>query len=572
MYRLITILPLIISLVILQGCAQILEPVQFAGNKSSTEQGINEESQINIDTLTFAKALEANKDPYPRQLMLSGSGLRSKVMDESYFLTSNIPNQLKDYNYKVGFGDELSFQLLPSFNNENPKWPKNPKKQQYLLGVGDKLMFLQSPKNVDDDFEVTLNELGAIESVLNKDKASAVISYEGVIGGDGNVMFAGLGFIPALNKTLSGVRTEARNILITKGLTPDFQIEVIEFNSRKAFVTLNQGSAKGIILNNIPISLQEIAANSNVSQADGNSTLVTLIRNKKQYPLTANQLFDQKTDQIYIQKNDIINIKVYPNRTQKSTSMVGSNGKILIPTVGNISAANRTLKDINDEVDEILSNKGFMRNFQLELTKFNSRKVYMVQKNGANRIVPLTNKKTSLKDLILLNANFTSSNDVLFSISLKRDRKSYHFTLDTILNQETPTIWLQGEDQIEIESLTYRSGQVYALSGNGKAEIVQIQPSRRETLANIIFSKNGALNNFNAKRSEIYLLRGRQPAVAYHLDAQNISKILVAAKMELRPNDIIYAAERPIISFSRILAELTPLRLLLRDIDDGNIP
>ena len=79
-------------------------------------------------------------------------------------------------------------------------------------------------------------------------------------------------------------------------------------------------------------------------------------------------------------------------------------------------------------------------------------------------------------------------------------------------------------------------------------------------------------NNLLAKRSEIYLLRGQDPSVAYHLDAQNVSRILVAANTELRPNDIVYVADRPIISFSRTLSELLPLRILLRDIQNNNIP
>ena len=81
----------------------------------------------------------------------------------------------------------------------------------------------------------------------------------------------------------------------------------------------------------------------------------------------------------------------------------------------------------------------------------------------------------------------------------------------------------------------------------------------------------GPLNNLLARRSEVYLLRGRKPSVAYHLDAQNVSRILVAAKTELRPNDIVYVADRPIISFSRALSELLPLRILLRDIQNNNI-
>ena len=113
---------------------------------------------------------------------------------------------------------------------------------------------------------------------------------------------------------------------------------------------------------------------------------------------------------------------------------------------------------------------------------------------------------------------------------------------------------------------------MYALSGSGSATIVPINPSKRETLANILFTPEGAFNNLAAKRSEVYLLRGKKPAVAYHLDAQNVSRILVAANTELRPNDIVYVAERPIISFSRVLAEITPLRILLKDLEDGNIP
>ena len=145
-------------------------------------------------------------------------------------------------------------------------------------------------------------------------------------------------------------------------------------------------------------------------------------------------------------------------------------------------------------------------------------------------------------------------------------------TVDEILDPKTQDIWIIDGDQIEVESLNYKPGQVFALSGAGSAQVVPIDPSRRETLADILFVKNGALNNLLAKRSEIYLLRGKNPSVAYHLDAQNVSRILVAAKTELRPNDIMYVADRPIISFSRTLGEILPLRILLRDIQNDNIP
>jgi polysaccharide export outer membrane protein len=143
---------------------------------------------------------------------------------------------------------------------------------------------------------------------------------------------------------------------------------------------------------------------------------------------------------------------------------------------------------------------------------------------------------------------------------------------DHVLDPNTPEILVVNDDQIEIKSLAYKPGQVFALSGAGNAQIININPSKRETLADVLFASGGALTNLLAKRSEVYLLRGLNPSVAYHLDAQNVSRILVAASAELRPNDIIYVADRPIISFSRTLAEILPLRILLRDIQDRNIP
>ena len=91
-------------------------------------------------------------------------------------------------------------------------------------------------------------------------------------------------------------------------------------------------------------------------------------------------------------------------------------------------------------------------------------------------------------------------------------------------------------------------------------------------MADVLFTSGGPLSASSAKRSEIYLLRGSKPVVAYHLDAQSPTRLIVADAMELRPNDILYVAAQPIISFNRMLATIIPLRILLRDIQDENIP
>ena len=260
------------------------------------------------------------------------------------------------------------------------------------------------------------------------------------------------------------------------------------------------------------------------------------------------------------------------NADTNSIAKVDANGNILLPTVGKLKAINRTLSNLEKEIHDILIQNGVIPVFQLDIQAFNSRKVYFVNKSTTSEVIFLTNTQTSLKDILVDTRSLGGSLDRLSIVTLKRGKSSYRLPLDKVLDLNTPEIWIRGDDQIEIEHIAYKPGQVYALSGAGKALILPISPSKRETLADILFTPEGAFRNLNAKRSEVYLLRGRSPATAYHLDAQNVSRILVAANTELRPNDIIYIAERPIISFTRVLAELTPLRILLRDIDDGKIP
>jgi hypothetical protein len=153
-----------------------------------------------------------------------------------------------------------------------------------------------------------------------------------------------------------------------------------------------------------------------------------------------------------------------------------------------------------------------------------------------------------------------------------RNGSTYQMTYQEVMGGRGSNIIIQNNDTIELKGIKYKPGQVFTLSGAGNARMIPIDPSIRETLADILFTPNGALNNLAAKRSEIYLLRGKRDLTAYHLDTQNVSRILVAAKTELRPNDIVYVADRPIISFARTLSEINPLRTLIRDIQSNNIP
>jgi protein involved in polysaccharide export with SLBB domain len=538
----------------LQSCSKILEPVSLvSSNQNVNVESVQEDFEINIEALTFKTAKKLNKALYSRQVILTGSGSRAKVLDEADFLNSSLPKLSSGQDYLFGFGDALLFRQLNEFETKNVQWPTVSKKSEYLLGAGDQLTFLQS-----------------IDNAL--DKTVDTIQAKGNIGTNGSILLLGLGNIIAANRTLDDVRNEARNILIGNGLAPNFQLEISEFNSQKAFVTIKDKSSVSISLNNLPITLKEVALNAGLSKADKNFALIKFTRNSQEFNLTAGQLFDLAAPEIFIQNKDQIEIEILQRKETIIQTSVGSKGNILLPNIGSIPAENLSIKDLHEQISNILIEKGFKPSFQLELENSVSKKAYIIHRNKSNTVVPLGSSKITLREMILTLNNSIFSTDDLSVITLKRNGQVYRLTGDYILDPNTPDILVVNNDQIEVESLAYKPGQVFALSGTDNAQIVPIDPSKRETLADVLFESAGALGNKFAKRSEVYLLRGRNPSFAYHLDAQNVSRILVAAQTELRPNDIVYVANRPIISFSKALSEIIPLRILLRDIKDNNIP
>lgn len=566
------IISILLTAIFLHGCARILEPVSIMTSGNNVVKNAQQEFPINIKALTFKSAHIANLDAYSRQLMITGSGSRANLVDEANYLNSNIPSHLQSTEYKLGIGDELSFTHLYEYNVKNIDLPINRKKNEYKLGIGDELTFVQLFDTAGSFFDIINN--GDIQNIENN--SDKFISTSGTIGSNGNILLLGVGNIQAENKSLSQLQTDIRNILIRNGQAPNFQLEITDFRSKKAYISVIQNDniiSKSIIpINNISVSLQEMALRSGLTKTVKNQSIAKLTRDKTEYVISALQLFDIETPKIIIQNDDEIEFITNNQYVNIKNVSVGSKGNILIPKIGSIKVVNKTINEVDKEIHKILTNQRLVPKFQLELANTRSSKAFLIKKSDSSNVISLSNINLPLKEILLANQSLSKKNGQISVITLKRHKEIYRLTEDKILDPDTPDIWLQGGDLIEVDDLSYKPGQVYALNGSGDATIVEIDPSKRETLADIMFVDKGALNNINLKRSEIYLLRGRDPSTAYHLNAESASRILVAAKTELRPNDIIYVADRPIISFNRLLSEFLPLRLLLRDISEDNIP
>jgi protein involved in polysaccharide export with SLBB domain len=562
------------SVLFLHGCSKVLEPVSlFVNTEGVSRESVQENFNINIKNLTFKTAKDANNAPYPRILMQNGIGSSANVLDEADFLISNFPPPSENTEYLLGIGDILRFNQLHKFETPTIQFPTEEINSDYLLGIGDELTLIQLNESVNN---ILSNNKPNINNIISSKLNGNILKTSGFVGTDGNILLLGLGNIKAKNRSLTEIRTEVRNILIRNGLAPSFQLEIAGFNSKKAFVTLSRLAeeigGETIPITNLPITLEELAIVFGVKPSSKDGTIISLKRNGQNYRMTAGQLFNKSSRQIVIKDRDQIEIDEKIERSSSYEVTVGSRGNILIPEIGSFKAKNRSLTELQADISRTMLEKSLVPSFQLEITDFKSKSFFLITKKLGGTRIPLTDDKLSLKTATLGNGGTETLGNYLTTVELSRNGTTYQMTLQDIMGGSASEIFIEDGDIIELKDFNYKLGQVFAFSGAGNAQMVSINPSNRETLADILFKNNGPLNNLLAKRSEVYLLRGQNPSIAYHLDAQNVSRILVAAKTELRPNDIVYVAERPIISFSRTLSEILPLRILLRDIQNNNLP
>jgi polysaccharide export outer membrane protein len=304
---------------------------------------------------------------------------------------------------------------------------------------------------------------------------------------------------------------------------------------------------------------------------------VKLRRKDNMFILKLRDIFNKFAPGIPILERDHIFVEETVAQKVKSVSKVDQSGSVVFEGVGKIKARGRSLSDLQNEIEKILGKvPGSQNAFQIGIEEFASQSATVISKkkptttSEASFKVPITDTPIKLVE-ILIKSGLILEADSIAQINLQRNGASYVFTLDHLLDPNIPTLYLQPGDYVTTDIFPYKENKVFILGGVSP-QIFKINPATRETLADILFTSGGVLSASSAKRSEVYLLRGSDPVVAYHLDAQSPARLIVADAMELRPNDILYVAEQPLISFNRTLASIVPLRLLLRDIQDENIP
>ena len=568
---------------LLSSCSQVLETVDLT--IASSDAAPQEEFSVEETTLTFESARRANTDPYLRSVLSSGHGNTAGPIREAEALVSSFPASAKPAFYRIGVGDTLSYNIFSEsvfLSDLKTSFPPNETSTDYLIGIGDELTLIRANDADGSPASVVSSEKLGI-------KQTGILATSSRVGSDGSILLLEIGRIEAAGKTLSDIQAEVRNVLIRDGLSPRFQLEITNFTSQRAILNIKAGpdasinsSVNGanssvIILNDRASTLRDILAAGGRGVSSATDTLVTLQRDGATYRMHLRDVFSPKSQDVQIMDGDVIFVEDLSAAITSGTAQVSADGSVLLPDIGRITAAGLSIEELNRIASQkIRSTVDIKKAIDLNVSEFRSGHALLhiastISEAAETEATKLTiASKPETLSAVLTRSGVKYNPDSITRVTLNRGMDTYKFTLKDLLELKR-NIYVLPNDKIFVDRLSYRENKVFVVGGV-TPRIVKIDPKERQSLADVLFTPDGVFSASGAKRSEVYLLRGSEPVKAYHLDAQSPTRLIVADAMELRPNDILYVAERPIISFNRTLATIVPLRVLIRDIQNDNIP
>lgn len=107
----------------------------------------------------------------------------------------------------------------------------------------------------------------------------------------------------------------------------------------------------------------------------------------------------------------------------------------------------------------------------------------------------------------------------------------------------------------EARDYVYLTGEVEEQSR------VALPYGRHATLADVLYDQGG-FDTTTGNPAQIYVLRSIDNSnviTAYHLNARNAANMVLATRLQMRPNDIVFIEEQQITKWGRAMLQLFPV-------------
>lgn len=303
------------------------------------------------------------------------------------------------------------------------------------------------------------------------------------------------------------------------------------------------------------------------------------------------------------------------NRRQGYT--VQDDGAIAVPDIGRINVDGLTVEEAEDAVFQRLVENQLDPSFSIEIAEFKSQRVSVGGAVKEPGIAPITLTPLFLDEAINEAGGLLDAEDRYVVISLYRDGSLYQIPATKVFSDpDADRIRLIDGDRVFVDStfsldrarlyfeqqirltetrLSARRNALAALDteielkrgeleetrsnferreelGENDRDYVYVAGEvrtqrsvplpygRRAMLADALFAEGG-IPTQTGNPGQIYVLRANEALTeltAYQLDGSNAANMILATRMELRPNDIIFVSEQLVTKWNRVVSQILP--------------
>lgn len=408
-------------------------------------------------------------------------------------------------------------KLAEKFRVENVSLSEFPTETpvEYRVGSGDTLSLGRVVPVIDPQTQLSSDKTITIPLFVDEFGKIQVIELEGEIKVDG--------------LTISEIREVLRTEFLRAGLASEFTVQMQGYGSQAVTVTGDFGStsiflrpryyAWDRILQSVFTSASEANA---LPYPDLSSIVLHLDRGGQRYAMYASSiLIDEPLGKYFAQDGDRLVIKkVYPEASTKVSVNSYRSQYVSLVQSGDI-------RDSDPSAEET------------EIKDARSRRIF-IDAQGLR-----------LRDLIAdYNLWPEPGSDVM--IKLYRENNLHRFSVARLMREPArAAYYLQHKDIIEVESLITSADKYFVVGETGKPIAENVSNLDREFLTDAIFESN-LFENASADLRHVYLVRenGSDSFNAFHFDFSDVTRLDLARRMEMRPNDIVLVQTQPIYEYN----------------------
>jgi len=246
--------------------------------------------------------------------------------------------------------------------------------------------------------------------------------------------------------------------------------------------------------------------------------------------------------------------------------MVDSDGRIVIPFVGNVQAAGRTPQQISHEIATRLTGKAHQPQAIVRLVRNAAANVTVVGDIVNSARVPLTAKGERVLD-ILASAGGVKQSVNKTMLQITRGNKVASMPLEAVIRDPRQNIILQPDD---VMTVLFQPFSFTALGATGRNEEIPIEATGI-TLAQALGRVAGIQDN-RADVKGVFLFRLENPAsfspelhrtaqttpdgkipVIYRINMKDPATFFIAQSFPIRDKDILYVSNAPLADFQKFV-------------------